>query len=301
MTYIAIGLLLVSAFVHAVWNMIGKRENSSPMFFLQASISGGACMLPVVLLHLSNLAGIPRSVWVMLVATGLFQAVYYCGLAGAYRSGHLSIAYPLARSAPVILVAAVSLLIGKEDHIAPRALAGMLLITIGGLTLPVVRLSEWKLRDYLHPASLFALMAAVGTSGYTIIDDSALHVMRNAADPHANRIVLTLTYAFLETVSSALWLCVIILFGRRGEGKSQRISEGFGSAAIAGVGISFAYGLALLAMTFANSVSYIMALRQLSIPIGAALGVIVLREPRYAMKAVGVTIMLTGLVMVAIK
>jgi len=54
-------------------------------------------------------------------------------------------------------------------------------------------------------------------------------------------------------------------------------------------------------MTFARNVSYVVAFRQLSIPIGAILGMTVLHEPRNAMKLTGMGVMMAGLLLVAIK
>ena len=38
-------------------------------------------------------------------------------LAAAYRSGDMSLAYPLARSSPVIVVAVVTMLLGRGDQV----------------------------------------------------------------------------------------------------------------------------------------------------------------------------------------
>ena len=188
------------------------------------------------------------------------------------------------------------------SELTAAAMAGMALIAVGSLALPVGRLSEWKLRDYLHPATLFAMMAAAGTCGYSMVDDQALRVLRASAGIDAGRVWITLVYAFFETVSSGLWMIVFLLFGRCcGGAKGQRFRDGFGNAALAGLGITSAYALVLLAMTFARNVSYVVAFRQLSIPIGAILGMTVLHEPRNAMKLTGMGVMMAGLLLVAIK
>ena len=77
----------------------------------------------------------PSQAFALLVLTGVFQAVYYLGLSGAYRTGHISIAYPLVRSLPVVLVAIANLLLGRSQQLSVQALFGMLLITLGGLLL----------------------------------------------------------------------------------------------------------------------------------------------------------------------
>ncbi len=299
MTSAAIALLVFSAIVHATWNMIGKREDPSAKFFLIANTMGVLLLSPVVLSNLSLPLSFPVEVWKLIAITGLFQAVYFMGLAGAYRAGHLSVAYPLARSAPVLMVAVISILMGKGDQLTPISMVGMALVAIGGLLLPINRIADWKLRDYLHASTLFALMAAVGTSGYSLADDAALRVLKGQLS--VNRVILTLNYAFFEGVSTFLWLGLLVLIGQRNgkdSAKSQPVR--FRHAMVAGIGICLAYTIVLLAMTLAKNVSYIVAFRQLSIPIGAVLGVTVLREPGSVTKFVAITVMLAGLVLVAV-
>ena len=72
------------------------------------------------------------------------------------------------------------------------------------------------------------------------------------------------------------------------------------TAAVAGLMMTGAYGLVLLAMAFVTNVSYVSAFRQISLPIGVFLGMIVHREPRYVPRLVGSTVILTGLVLVTL-
>ncbi len=298
MTFAAISLLIVSAFIHASWNMVGKRENSAPIFFLYTSIFACIGLSPVLLVHLDVLGHISAHVWLLLFATGAFQAIYYCGLAFAYRSGQMSVAYPIARSAPVLMVAVTNILIGKEHQLTPLAVVGMVLVAIGGLVLPVQRFSDWKLRDYLHASTLFALMAACGTAGYSMVDDSALHILRETSSIHASRIAVALIYSFFENLSALLWMILFVACGSR-HSEQKTVRPPMLSTALTGFAICLAYCLVLVAMTFAKNVSYVVAFRQLSIPIGATLGVTILHEPRSLPKLIGIAIMLSGLVLVA--
>jgi len=299
LTSAAIIIVIISAFIHALWNLVGKRESPSPGFFLQATVLGCLCLVPVVFVHLGVVRVFPGRVWWLLVGTGLCQAAYYTGLAGAYRCGHLSVAYPLARSLPVIMVAVVSALLGHGKQFGGAVIVGFGLIVVGGMVLPIDRLSEWKLRDYLHASTLFALLAAAGTTGYSIIDDAALRLLRANPNVHVGRAWLTLVYTLLEGLSSTVWLAVMMRVMRGINGSAKPRHYKLSSVAFAGIGIYLAYSLVLLAMTFATNVSYIVAFRQLSIPIGAALGMTVLREPRDPAKLLGIAIMLAGLLMVA--
>ena len=71
-------------------------------------------------------------------------------------------------------------------------------------------------------------------------------------------------------------------------------------ALLTGAAATVAYVTILLAMGLVSNVSYVVALRQLSVPLGVILGVVVLREPRYTPKLVGVAIIFAGMVLVAL-
>ncbi len=69
---------------------------------------------------------------------------------------------------------------------------------------------------------------------------------------------------------------------------------------LTGVMVMATYGLVLVAMTLTAEVSLVVAMRQLSIPLGVMLGVLWLRERAAIAKWIGIVIMLAGLWTVAL-
>jgi len=300
-TLTAIVLLLASAFSHAGWNILGKRQNPAPAFFLVANTLGCLCLLPVLFIYGGALSGFSTEVWGLLVCTGFCQALYYAALAMAYRRGHMSVAYPLARSLPVLLVAAVSLALGLAYQVSQRALLGMVLIVAGGLLLPVQNLGAWSIRSYRSASSFWAFVAALGTTGYSLIDDRALRIVRALAPAAIPSAGSTAVYALLEGLLSSLWLGMLVLATARGRAELRAVNmASLRQAFVAGVGIYFAYTLVLIAMGFVTNVSYVVAFRQSSIVLGAIVGVTWLREPSYPCKMIGVASMFLGLLLVGI-
>ncbi|MCP4180708.1 MAG: multidrug DMT transporter permease, partial [bacterium] len=72
------------------------------------------------------------------------------------------------------------------------------------------------------------------------------------------------------------------------------------NAILAGIGILLAYTLVLISMSFSVNVSYVVAFRQLSIPIGAIGGIFLLKEAGYLTKYTAIITIFIGLVLVAI-
>ncbi len=300
-TITAVVLILVSAIIHVGWNLLGKREHPTAAFLLAANTLGFLCLTPALFFFGRALPMFTAPVWGWLIVTGFFQALYYTALAGAYRAGDMSIAYPLARSAPVALVALFNLARGQIDQLTSGAMLGMALIAIGSVFLPMRRFSDWRWKNYVQAGTLLALLAALGTTGYSIIDDYALRILRRMPGSPAGGAAVTVLFAFFEGLTASLWLALFVSMSKQGRADwSQVWKTRRRQAGLAGAGIFAAYTLVLVAMGFARNVSYIVAFRQLSIPLGALVGVAVLKEPGTAPKFAGVAIMFAGLVLVGV-
>jgi drug/metabolite transporter (DMT)-like permease len=299
MTLTAVLLLLLSAVTHAGWNLVGKREHPTAAFLLVANTMGCLLLSPALVLYGRALGAFSARVWVLIGATGLCQAVYYAALAGAYRAGEISVAYPLARSTPAVIVPAIAWLLGQGGRLSQQAILGIALVVAGGFFLPMKRFADRGLRSELKLSIALALVAALGTAGYSIIDDAALHLLREAPGTAIGHTQVTLLYAFLEGIGSSSWLALFVLARERGRARLREICRTRSrQAALVGAGIYLTYTLVLISMAFVTNVSYVVAFRQLSIPLGALLGVLVLKEPRPIPKFVGVTTMLIGLVLI---
>lgn len=301
MSLIAAVLIIVSAFMHAGWNFISKRRNPSLAFFFVTAVFAALTISPILFIHHGMLGLLPTAVWKLVLATGVAQAIYFFGLAGAYRQGDISLAYPLARALPVLMVAIISLLWGSSGQIGSLALLGMGLITTGCIILPLSSFQKLRLHNYRDAVILMALVAAVGTTGYTLIDDQALRQMRVALPLDNSQI--TLLFISLQTSSTALMLGLATLFSPVERHQLRQIWQNRSlvlASLVTGLVIMATYGLVLAAMAHVTDVSYVAAFRQLSIPIGAILGLTLQQEPRYLPKLIGLAVVSVGLFLVGI-
>jgi len=300
-TLLAAALIIVSAFMHAGWNFISQRRSPSLAFFFVTAVFAALTISPILIFHRAVLKGVPTAVWLLVLATGIAQLVYFFGLAGAYRRGDISLAYPLARALPVLLVATISLLWGNGGQIGPLGLLGMALITVGCIILPLRHWQQLSLRAYQDVVVLMAVVAAIGTAGYTLIDDEALRQLRTAL-PLPNT-QITLLFMALQTSSTALMMGLATLLSSTERRQLRQVWHNrtlLRTSLVTGVVIMATYGLVLAAMAYVTNVSYVAAFRQLSIPIGALLGLTLQQEPRYRPKLLGIAIVSLGLVLVGI-
>lgn len=297
----ALVLIIVSAFTHAGWNLLGKHEHPSLAFFLVATAMGTLVLSPVVLPVAPAVTRFPPSVWLPLTLGGLFQCLYYTSLSAAYRSGELSVVYPIARALPLVLVALGSFLLGRGDAISLACLVGGAFIMAGCFVLPQASFGAIRPSAYFNRTSATALLVALCTVVYSLADDHCIRLISPLTRPGLSSFRLSLLYLLVQNLTCIAFMLLLVL--SRAEGR-QRLrhtaTRRLKNAAITGIGISGTYSLVLTAMNFASDVTYVVAFRQLSIPIGALMGMGILNESRTAPKFVGIVIMSAGLVLVAV-
>ena len=301
MTITAIVLIVASAFTHAGWNFIGKKNKPDAAFCAVALAFAAMWGLPVLLYFHQAVGAIPAAVWAILLVSVLCETLYYVSLSGSYRHGDMSVVYPIARSVPVLLVVFVSVALGRGDEITQQCVIGAVMVAAGCLLLPVSRMRQWRIWDYINRATALALMAAVGTVGYSMMDDQGIRLLRNSEAVRLAPAVCSVVYVCFIELGTAAALMVVTLVRRQGRGNLRAVLSGKKRQAWMMGSVSLlTYGLVLVSMNFVNNVSYVVAFRQLSIPIGAAMGVVLLKESLYPGKVISVGLIVVGLVMVAL-
>ena len=97
--------VLCGALLHALWNLLAKHNAGRAGNAVVVGIMAG---LPAALTL--PFSALPDSAaWPQVIASALIHVVYFKVLAGAYRGGDLSVAYPLMRGLPPLAVAMAAL------------------------------------------------------------------------------------------------------------------------------------------------------------------------------------------------
>lgn len=292
-----IALIVVSAVLHAGWNLLGKRGEPSLAFFARAMAAGSMLYAPLLFWGPSPL-GLPDVFWGWLIATGACQALYMGGLAWAYARGEVSLLYPLARALPVLLVPAVALPWLTTSTLNGGDILGMALIAASALVMPLPHWRAFRLSRYLTPALGFVLLAAVGTTGYSVIDKHALGLMTaHGYTP----LQAGLHYMVLQAMTTWLWMWPLVraLPNERHAARRLHRSPAARRAWLTGAMILGTYGLVLIAMSTSADVSHVVALRQLSIPLGVLAAGYWFRERLTPLRLGATAVMLGGLALVA--
>ena len=182
MTLTAILLILVSSFLHALWNYRGKKFAPSPAAFMVTSFLVFAATSPILVWRYDILSVISPETWLLLALSSVCQGIYYAGLGIGYQKGDMSIMYPLSRAMPVLLVPPIVAMAGTGVALSNQAIAGILLVVAGGLLLPLSSFQWQAIKRYQKHIVFWAFLAALCTAGYSVIDDHAMSLIRQSLD-----------------------------------------------------------------------------------------------------------------------
>lgn len=304
MTPLAIVLITASAGLHATWNAIAKKSGASIAFYATLGLIGMAWSLSVQFFSPLRYLSQPSAFYAWLAAMLASEFLNAFGLRSAYRALDMSVAYPMMRSIPILLLTAATAAFGLGSPLSARSAAGMCLVFLGCVMIPLRRFSDFKPSRYLDRSFGYILLVALGTTGYTLCDSQAQKAMAEgaaAAGIAVSRPLLALTYYSFRamTLTPALWLAVALGRGTRAEAAELWRNRSWTPLA-AGCCSSLTYVLVLMAMNFVSNVAYVQAFRQIGLLFGLVEAVFVLKERCAAPKVAGTALILAGLAVIAL-
>lgn len=283
MPTLAIILLLTSALMHAVWNLILKQSDIKYVAMnWQVLLSGAAAILAIFFVGLP-----PRSMWLFAGLSTILEVLYFLLLMYAYTDHDFSLIYPIARGAAPALLAIWAALFLHEIP-TTGGLFGILLIVVGMGVIGATSL----LQNHENKPHLKGIMLALGVafiiSVYTLVDGTAVKAHPDAALPYA-----------LSMFALVPFLTTPVVVRRYGWGAfAQAWREQSLRLILGGVLGVVAYTTALFAYSFAP-LNYSEAIREVSVVIGAFLGWRFLREALGGYRLIGSAIIFGGILLIA--
>lgn len=298
MTVPAFLLILASVFLHVTWNMLSKKSNPSMAFYMIMGFVATLMWLPVFCFCKIPFFQMPGKFFIFLLLSIFGEIIYMLGLARSYKSADISYVYPVVRALPVLIIAAVTIIFGLGKTPSLAALGGMVIITAGCLLMPLKNFRDFALSRYFNKTIFFILLAASGTTFYTLFDSSAIKIVREMRGQLD--IVDTLSYLFLMEAGLFIGECIFVMCNKQERSVLKELLKAPLSPVIAGLSGSAAYALILFAFAFVTNVSFVQAFRQMSLPLGFFAGVIILHEKASRPKLLGLILIVTGLVLIAL-
>ncbi len=279
----ALGLLLVAAIMHAIWNLVLKQAKYKQLFIWWALSVGSTCFLVFLFIN----KPLPLRIWPYALSSACMEALYYAALTWAYDSDDFSLTYPLARgTAPALLALWTALFLNEQPR--PGGLLGLALL-IAGLIVVGSGVAWSRLGRMIFSAKgiVAALAAALCISIYSAIDGAAV------------RIAAPSSYTVLTLGLSALLFAPVVLlrYGRSVVLNEWRVN--FRRIIFVGIIMLATYILVLQAYSIAR-VSYAGAIREVSIVFATLAGWFWLGERFGLVRTVGSLLIFAGIIVIAV-
>ena len=289
MTSLPIGLVLVSTVMHAAWNLLARRARAEvTCFFRMQLVVVAAGLVPAVVSEALTRSLSPQAWWCV-IGSGVACGFYYLFLALGYRTGDFTVVYPAARALPVLLVALGDLM--RARHPSPMGWVGLVLVAAGCVLVPLRRIGEFRVRQYLNRTGLWVVLCALCTVGYTLLDKIAAETVPRGPATAARYgyfffLVAMLTYAPMS------W--------RLTRDRDARSTPGWRVPIVAAVCNFGAYWLVLWAYQLTRHASYVVAFRQFSIVIGVVLAFVLYKEEGWRVRVPATLVITAGLVAIGL-
>jgi len=253
---IALGLILLSAVVHAVVNILTKRADDKYAMRLLIGVFSAIIVTPALFF-----VPLPhgKAVW-FLVGTAFVHALYELLLVKSYESAAFSAVYPVARGTGPLFTALGAIFL-LHEHPPALELAGIVLVCGGVIAIGISHRASKGAKAGL----LYALGTGLTIGCYTLIDASGVRA-----------VPVPLTYVLWFFVAHGF--CVLVTApGIRGRAVVIEARRQWKLGILLGLLSITTYGSAMLAYRF-GATAQLAALRETSVLFGTALAMSFLGE-----------------------
>ena len=272
-------LVFASALCHALWNLAARRVSGDLVVLWLGFGVGAALIFPFAayLWYLNPVTAFPPASFKFIALTGIIHAIYTGLLSCAYRHGEISVVYPVARGSGVAMTTILGVaLLGEQ--VSGSGFVGVLLVLLAThcFGIPAL-LSVRAKRGYF-----FALGVGSTIAVYSLVDKTAVSIVHP----------VLYIWAMFSLSFLLLWPLVLRL---NDESILPRVRALWRYVAVVGSGYLISYLLMLFALTL-GPVSYLVAARESSVALGAALGIIFLKERLTFLKLLAIAFMTAGVI-----
>jgi len=244
--------VLGGALLHAGWNALVKASADKRLDTV--AVSAGAGLIALAIAPWLPAPAPESRPW--LAGSAAVHILYFLFLAGAYRHGELTYAYPVMRGGGPMIVALVGAFALGEVLPLSQWL-GVLMICAG--------IFGFASGPHDRRATFFAVANAAVIATYTLVDGQGV---RASGAP--------VSYTLWFFVANGIVITAVGLL-QRGRDVPAYLRRRWGRAAVGGACSLAAYGIALWAMTKAP-IALVAVLRETSVIFAAAIGALLLKE-----------------------
>ncbi|MBS0504152.1 MAG: EamA family transporter [Proteobacteria bacterium] len=282
-------LVIIAAFTHAAWNLLAKRAADAGIAFIFAYNLVACIAYAPWALWLIARGALPLGwpVLACIAASGLIHLAYSWCLQRGYQLADLSVVYPVARGTGPMLSAIGAFLILGERPTGFR-IAGLIAVVVGIALIA----TDGRFRTFASPAARHGVRWGCGTGAlialYTVVDAFGVKA-------------LVIPPVVLDWCANTLRFVLLAPIVVRNRHAAIEAMRGRWPLAIAvGLLSPLGYILVLGALGLGAPLSIVAPAREMSMMIGALLGMALLKERTSAARLAGCGVMLCGVLLLGL-
>ncbi len=288
MTLASVFLVVLASLVHATWNLLAKRAAIvGPVFVFAYNLVACVAYAPWVFYLLARGA----TVWSwagasFIFLSGLIHLAYSLCLQRGYQLADLSVVYPVARGTGPML-ATVGAILFLHEAPTGQALSGLAAVVVGiGLIA-----TQGDLAAFRRPGGQAGVRWGTGTGGliatYTVVDAYAVKELGVAP-------------VVLDWFSNLLRFFLLAPLVIANPARARASMKGFWPLAL-GIGLlsPLSYILVLAALDMGAPLSVVAPMREMSMMVGALMGMVILREKVGRWRLAGCAVLAAGVVLLS--
>ncbi|WP_375411015.1 EamA family transporter [uncultured Bradyrhizobium sp.] len=290
MTIGAFSLVIIAAFIHATWNLLSKRASSvGPVFVFAYNLFASLAYLPwVVYLMVEESVQWNWTVAGFIVLSGLIHLGYSLCLQRGYQNADFSVVYPVARgTGPMLSTLGAVLFLAESPSL--QVMTGLVTV-VSGIWLIA---TQGSLRAFRQPGGLAGVRWGTATGGliatYTVVDAYSVKTLGIAP-------------VVLDWFSNLLRFVLLAPLIIANPGRARELMKGYWLlAAAVGLLSPLSYILVLTALNTGAPLSVVAPMREMSMMLGAIMGMVILGENVGPWRIVGCAVLIFGVVMLTLS
>ncbi len=279
----ALILILLSAAMHAGWNLILKTTRHKLAFNVFMHAFAIAIFSAFWLLRQGSIPPPAGPVLPLALAGGAFFAIYHLCLTASYERADLSLAYPLTTTGPLYIPLWAYLFLG--ERLSALGMGGIFTVFLGAYTLQMREVSwaglTFPLRNVRLPGVLLALSAGLFYSVGAIVDKRGVTV----AD--------VFVYTYYLDIALFLFLLANAAMTNSRDQFVEEFRANWPRAVVAGLVLFLSFTTYRLGLRMAK-VSYAVSVRQASAVLGVLGGILLFQERFGRIRLVGAVLIAGG-------
>lgn len=291
MSSLDLGLVLISALLHAIWNVLAKRSVNPLAFMALLAVAWVILLAPVLVI--APLSQLPPTYWWIVAASAVAHVLYQTWLARAYESADLTVIYPISRSTPAfVALVAVPFM---DDPVTLPGLLGIATVMVG---IWFVQLGpRLDARAFFRPGVGYAYLTLAATVAYSLVDKLGVQVL-DTQSPAVERPALLFFASMAWSTAALLVPYAMSRVPRSVWQQTWRINKmDLLLSAVLGI---VSYALILEAMR-TSPLSYVTCVRQVSVLFAALLSMRILGERPGAWRLAGSVMVVVGVAAIAFE